>query len=62
MYLDGLGKVHDRTSEGQTVGVYGSLARVGARDGTRELRIKVNSDKELTESGWMEEGDSGEAE
>ena len=34
-----------------------SLARVGARDGTRGLGIKVTSEKELTQVGRMAEGD-----
>ena len=58
-----IGEVHDRTSEGQAAGVYGacfttgSLARKGARGGTRGTGNKVGSDKELTEVGRMAEGD-----
>ena len=35
----------------------GSLARVGGRDGTSGLSIKVSSDMELTEVGRMVERD-----
>ena len=52
-----IGKVGDRSSEGEAVGVYGicftaaSLAWEGAEDRTLLLGIKVGFDKELTEVG-----------
>ena len=52
MDLDGINEVGNRTSEEQTAGAYGadfaagSLAGVGAKD---RSRIKVSSDKELTD-------------
>ena len=61
MSADRIGEVGDRASEGQTAGVYragftaGSLARKGARSGTREKENKVSSDK----VGRMVEGKRG---
>ena len=55
MGVDGLSEIGDRASERQAVGVYGagltagSLARKGARGGTRWMGNKVSSDKELME-------------
>ena len=52
-------EVVDRATERQTARVYetgftvGSLARVGTRDGTWGLGIKVGSDKELTKVARM---------
>ena len=51
------------TSEGQTAGLYkasftvGSLARVGPKDGSWGLGIKISSDRKLMEVGSMTEGD-----
>ena len=53
----------DSARGGQAAGVYracfkaGSLARKGAKGGTRRTEDKVSSDKELMEFGWMAEGD-----
>ena len=61
MSVDKRGEVGDRASEGHAAGVYGrgftsgSLARVGAKDGTWGPRIKVGFDKELIEVGRMAE-------
>ena len=55
--VDRISKVDIRVSEGQATGVYGtgftigSLARVGARDGTWGLMTKVGSGKELRMGG-----------
>ena len=57
--------VGDRASEGQAAGVYGSgftvgsLARKGARDGTRGMGDKVSIYKELIEVRRVAEGDRG---
>ena len=65
MDLDRIGEVGDQASEGQAAGVYGagftagSLARKGAKIGTRGMGNKVSSDKELMEVGRMAEGDRG---
>ena len=53
--MDRIGEIGDRANEGQAAGVYGagfttgSLARKGARSGTRGTGNKVSSDRELTE-------------
>ena len=60
MGADRIGEFGDRSSEGQTAGMYGtgftleSLLRVGARDRTRRPEMKVGSDKELMEVRRMQ--------
>jgi hypothetical protein len=55
--VNGIGEVGDWASEGQATGVYGagftagSLARKGARDGTRGSGNKVSFD-----GGWEDDG------
>ena len=67
MGVNRIGEVGDRVNEGQAAMVYGtgftvgSLARIGARDGSWRPGIKVGSDKQLMEIGRMAEGDKGGA-
>ena len=57
MGVDRIGEVGNRASEGQVAGMYEagftarSLARKGARSGTRGTGNTVSSDKELMEDG-----------
>jgi hypothetical protein len=50
MSLDGIDEVGDRASEGQDAGCMGKVcSRIFGRDRPRGLKIKIGSDKMMTE-------------